>query len=84
MVYGNDTNNPAPSANYQRGLRLRLPQAEIDATVDSSTLRCSHLDALRMFSDRGRELPNEFGRIEELNRSVDQVRIEQVRGCKRT
>ena len=67
MIYGNDTASPAPSADYQKGLELRIPQSVVDRTVDSSNLRCSHLDALRMFSEKAKdEQANEFGRIEEV------------------
>lgn len=67
MIYGNDNASPAPSADYQKGLELRIPQSVVDRTVDSSNLRCSHLDALRMFSEKAKdEQANEFGRIEEV------------------
>lgn len=39
---------------HERTLRLRLSQAEIDAVVESRTIRCSHHDAFRFFAPQAR------------------------------
>lgn len=39
---------------HEKTLSLRLPQAEIDAVVESRTIRCSHHDAFRFFAPQAR------------------------------
>lgn len=41
---------------HERTLRLRLPQAEIDAVVESRPVCCSHHDAFRFFAAEARPL----------------------------
>jgi hypothetical protein len=48
MVYG------GKEVRHEKTLRLRLPQAEIDAFVESRTIRCSHHDAFRFFAPEAR------------------------------
>jgi hypothetical protein len=42
------------SVRHERTLRLRLPQADIDAVVESRPLCCSHFDAFRFFAPDAR------------------------------
>lgn len=51
MVYG-----LAPGEQRHESLPLRLTQAETDAVVETSTIRCSHFDAFRFFTDGARPL----------------------------
>jgi hypothetical protein len=39
---------------HEKTLRLRLPQREIDALVESRPICCSHHDAFRFFADEAR------------------------------
>jgi hypothetical protein len=48
MVYG------GREVRHERTLRLRLPQAEIDALVESRPVCCSHHDAFRFFAAAAR------------------------------
>ena len=41
---------------HERTLKLRLPQAEIDAVVESRAICCSHHDAFRFFAPEARPL----------------------------
>lgn len=41
---------------HEKTLRLRLPQAEIDALVESRAICCSHHDAFRFFAPEARPL----------------------------
>ncbi len=41
---------------HEKTLRLRLPQAEIDAVVESRAICCSHHDAFRFFASEARPL----------------------------
>ena len=41
---------------HERTLRLRLPQADIDAVVESRPVCCSHYDAFRFFAAEARPL----------------------------
>ena len=77
MVY----KNTAEEKSYQPQLEFRVAQEEIDRVVETSTLRCSHIDALRMFSeDAQRDIPNEFGSIGVDVSREDQAILEQP-GC---
>ena len=76
MVYQPD-HRPAFSAKYQSALRFRLSQADVNSVVESNELRCSHLDALRMFSPAAQQLPNQFGNIGSKTRE-SQTSIEQA------
>lgn len=51
MVYG-----LAPGEQRHESLPLRLTEAETDAVVETSTIRCSHFDAFRFFTDGARPL----------------------------
>lgn len=42
------------AVRHEASLRLRLPQAEIDALVESRPIRCSHHDAFRFFAPAAR------------------------------
>eukprot|EP00658_Telonema_sp_P-2_P065240 TRINITY_DN54533_c0_g1_i3.p1 TRINITY_DN54533_c0_g1~~TRINITY_DN54533_c0_g1_i3.p1 ORF type:complete len:298 (+),score=48.86 TRINITY_DN54533_c0_g1_i3:34-927(+) len=76
MVYRPD-HRSAGSARYQDGLRFRLSQSEVNRLVEESQLRCSHLDALRMFSPAAQTRPNRFGSIQALSRD-NQPQLEQA------
>ena len=45
-----------PGERRHESLPLRLDQAETDAVVESATIRCSHYDAYRFFTDSARPL----------------------------
>ena len=53
MVY---QGGPEGRPRHEGTLALRLPQAEIDATVRSQLTGCSHFDAFRFFTDSAKPL----------------------------
>jgi hypothetical protein len=68
MVYQGAT------VRHEKTLKLRLPQAEIDAMVESRPIRCSHHDAFRFFAPAARP-------FNQLQPSLDTRHLMEQPGC---
>lgn len=55
MLYSKD-GSPIPAEKRQQHLPLRVPQATINAVVESRPLQCTHFDAFRFFQPEAKPL----------------------------
>lgn len=70
----------APSSQkYQSHLSLRVTRDMINHVVEDNGIHCTHMDALRFFAPEANQY-NQYGNINTLQRSIDQIRLEQP-GC---